>query len=237
MGFEQDDEAGRQQPERSFAVTSLAGGLAPELGKGLQILYKLGRHSAMNFGLSKDDEHELDSIELEELGIPDYFTIVKEPVDLNAIVTGLDSGAYSHFSQVYHHVLLVFTNAMRYNPPENLIHQLALKVRASFASQAMITMHQLQGMPAKSQTEPGKWSPPGSCFPLAPMPEVNPSLEQASEDLERFIRLEQHLLEMTDLNRQQLQSKDEQIAELHKELLNRALQDGASRGEGGDMEV
>eukprot|EP00798_Chlamydomonas_sp_ICE-L_P004118 gene4118-14222_t len=35
-----------------------------------------------------------------DLGIPDYFTIIKEPVDLNSITTGIDSGAYSHFSQV-----------------------------------------------------------------------------------------------------------------------------------------
>eukprot|EP00798_Chlamydomonas_sp_ICE-L_P031473 gene31473-6661_t len=202
-----------------------------------------------------------------KLGIPDYFTIVKEPMDLNAIVAGIESGAYSHFSQVYHHVLLVFTNAMLYNPPENPIHQLALKVCAAFASRAMISMHQLQGLQEKSQVEPGKWPPPGSRFPLAPMPEANPSLEQAfwahwlwvvtlvceelsekskgveklklkqSEDLERYIRLGQYLEEVTDLNRQQLQSKDEQIAELYQELLNHAQQNGAPRGEGEDMEV
>eukprot|EP00798_Chlamydomonas_sp_ICE-L_P025582 gene25582-11235_t len=108
------------------------------------------------------------------LSIPDYFTIVKEPMDLNAIVAGIDSGAYSHFSQVYHHVLLVFTNAMRYNPPENLIHQLALKVRASFAPRAMISLQQLQDLPVKIQTEPAKWPPPGSRFPLAPMSDANP---------------------------------------------------------------
>eukprot|EP00798_Chlamydomonas_sp_ICE-L_P018199 gene18199-24641_t len=105
------------------------------------------------------------------LGIPDYFKVVKEPVDLTAIVNGIDSGAYTHFSQVYHHVLLVFKNAMDYNPPENPIHQLALKVRASFASRAMIFMHQLQGLPAKIQAEPAQWPPPSSRFLLTPMPQ------------------------------------------------------------------
>eukprot|EP00798_Chlamydomonas_sp_ICE-L_P000069 gene69-12889_t len=167
-----------------------------------------------------------------QLGIPDYFTIIKEPVDLNAIVAGIDSGAYSHFSQVYHHVLLVFTNAMCYNPPENPIHQLALEVRASFASRAMISMHQLQvllefttfcflmryswhGNLAPSQRVCEELSGKSN--------EVDKLKLKQSEDLERFIRLEQHLQEMTDLNRQQLQSKDEQIAELHKEILNQRI--------------
>eukprot|EP00798_Chlamydomonas_sp_ICE-L_P022518 gene22518-29639_t len=44
-------------------------------------------------------------------------------------------------------------------------------------------------------------------------------------------------LQVTDLNRQQLQSKDEQIAELYQEFFNQAQQDSAPRGEGGDMEV
>eukprot|EP00798_Chlamydomonas_sp_ICE-L_P029538 gene29538-5886_t len=114
-----------------------------------------------------------------ELGIPNYFTIVKEPVDLNTIVSAIHSGAYSHFSQVYHHVLLVFTNAMRYNPPGNTIHQLALKVRTSFASRAMIFMHQLQGLQVKCEAEPAMWPPPASRFPLAPMPEASASLELA----------------------------------------------------------
>eukprot|EP00798_Chlamydomonas_sp_ICE-L_P028979 gene28979-32167_t len=92
------------------------------------------------------------------------------------------------------------------------------------------------------------------------MPEANPSLEQCqpgpmvceelsekrleveklklkqSEDLERFIQLDQYLqelLKVTVINREQLQSKDQQIAELHQKLLNQAQQDGASRGEGG----
>eukprot|EP00798_Chlamydomonas_sp_ICE-L_P018546 gene18546-25053_t len=47
--------------------------------------------------------------------------------------------------------------------------------------------------------------------------EVDKLKLKQSEDLERFIRVEQHLQGVTDLNRQQLQSKDEQIAELHKE--------------------
>eukprot|EP00798_Chlamydomonas_sp_ICE-L_P004117 gene4117-14221_t len=211
---------------------------------------------------------------------------------------------------------------MRYNPPENPIHQLALKVRASFASRAMTFMHQLQGLPPKSQTDPAKWPPPGSHFPLAPMPEANPSLEQAiapdtktstsgdlwsdspslpppalqrshspwggscdsnssgppksgglgneaagaaastrlptervyeelsgkskevdelklkqGEGQEHIIQLDQYLQEVTDLNCEQLHTKDEKIAELHQELLNQAQQEGASREEGGDMEV
>eukprot|EP00798_Chlamydomonas_sp_ICE-L_P022441 gene22441-29554_t len=63
--------------------------------------------------------------------------------------------------------------------------------------------------------------------------EVDKLKLKQSEDLGPFIRLDQQFQEMTDLNRQQLLSKDEQIAELQKELLNQALQDGARSKRGG----
>eukprot|EP00798_Chlamydomonas_sp_ICE-L_P028592 gene28592-31758_t len=62
------------------------------------------------------------------------------------------------------------------------------------------------------------------------------TLSSVCEDLESVIKLEHYLQEVTDLNREQLQSKDKQIAELQQELLNQAQRYGSSRGEGGDME-
>eukprot|EP00798_Chlamydomonas_sp_ICE-L_P018198 gene18198-24640_t len=53
----------------------------------------------------------------------------------------------------------------------------------------------------------------------------------------RYVDLDQYIEKLTDLNRQQLHSKDEQIAELHQELLSQIQQEGASGGEGAGMEV
>ncbi|KAG1676948.1 hypothetical protein FOA52_014824 [Chlamydomonas sp. UWO 241] len=66
----------------------------------------------------------------------DYFTVIPQPMDLGTIRKSLQKGHYQHFVQVYHHVLLVFENAQRYNPKTNPVHRLAVKMR-SVAARSM----------------------------------------------------------------------------------------------------
>ncbi|GAX73070.1 hypothetical protein CEUSTIGMA_g523.t1 [Chlamydomonas eustigma] len=66
-----------------------------------------------------------------KLDIPDYFDIVHEPMDLATILNHLHSRHYEHWTQVIDHVLLVFENAQKYNPPGNPVRELAERMLVS----------------------------------------------------------------------------------------------------------
>lgn len=61
-------------------------------------------------------------VDVVELKIPDYFTIIKHPMDLGTIKKKLTSGSYSSPLEFAADVRLTFSNAMTYNPPENNVH-------------------------------------------------------------------------------------------------------------------
>ncbi|KAL6143154.1 hypothetical protein ACLB2K_053849 [Fragaria x ananassa] len=61
-------------------------------------------------------------VDIVALKIPDYFTIIKHPMDLGTIQKKLTSGVYSSPLEFAADVRLTFTNAMTYNPGDNLVH-------------------------------------------------------------------------------------------------------------------
>ena len=66
------------------------------------------------------------------LGIPDYFTIIKEPMDFGSIKKKIESGAYSGFSDFEHDVRLVFSNCYTYNAPTSDVVALCKQIEAIF---------------------------------------------------------------------------------------------------------
>eukprot|EP01105_Mastigella_eilhardi_P004979 TRINITY_DN1670_c0_g1_i1.p1 TRINITY_DN1670_c0_g1~~TRINITY_DN1670_c0_g1_i1.p1 ORF type:complete len:605 (-),score=176.24 TRINITY_DN1670_c0_g1_i1:62-1852(-) len=66
------------------------------------------------------------------LHIPDYFDVIKHPMDFSTIMEQLKSGVYHAPQEFYRHVRLVFGNAMRYNPLGHPIHTTAAAMLASF---------------------------------------------------------------------------------------------------------
>lgn len=66
------------------------------------------------------------------LGIPDYPTIIKQPMDLGTIQKKLTSGIYEDAHAFAEDVRLTWRNAITYNPPTNEVHQCALKMSQMF---------------------------------------------------------------------------------------------------------
>ncbi|ONK65536.1 uncharacterized protein A4U43_C07F38110 [Asparagus officinalis] len=60
-----------------------------------------------------------------KLKIPDYFSIIKKPMDLGTIKHRLERKHYSSTHHFAEDVRLTFSNAMRYNPPYNAVHMMA----------------------------------------------------------------------------------------------------------------
>ncbi|XP_060204442.1 transcription factor GTE10-like isoform X2 [Lycium barbarum] len=64
-------------------------------------------------------------VDVVKLKIPDYFTVIKQPMDLGTIRSKLHSGEYLSPMQFASDVRLTFKNAMTYNPPGNDVHIMA----------------------------------------------------------------------------------------------------------------
>lgn len=64
-------------------------------------------------------------VDIVKLNIPDYYTVIKHPMDLGTVKTKLHSGEYADPWGFAADVRLTFSNAMTYNPRGNEVHGLA----------------------------------------------------------------------------------------------------------------
>eukprot|EP00249_Psilotum_nudum_P024440 c29183_g1_i5 orf=546-2993(-) len=73
-------------------------------------------------------------VDVAKLGLHDYFTIIKKPMDLGTIKAKLDSKKYTSPCEFAEDVRLTFANALRYNPPGHDVHAMADLLRKLFES-------------------------------------------------------------------------------------------------------
>ncbi|XWS08016.1 hypothetical protein CRYUN_Cryun41cG0041000 [Craigia yunnanensis] len=62
------------------------------------------------------------------LKIPDYFTVVKNPIDLDTIKSKLAKNTYLGIEEFVADIKLTFSNAMLYYPPSNNVHKMAEEI-------------------------------------------------------------------------------------------------------------
>lgn len=67
-----------------------------------------------------------------ELGLPDYFEVIKKPMDLGTIYKKLDSCAYHEIADFQRDVNLTFDNAMRYNEEGTVVYGMAKELKDKF---------------------------------------------------------------------------------------------------------
>ncbi|KAL7232737.1 hypothetical protein ACSBR2_010696 [Camellia fascicularis] len=71
-------------------------------------------------------------VDVVKLNIPDYYTVIKHPMDLGTIKSKITSSEYSSVLNFVADVRLTFSNAMTYNPPANHVHIMADTLRKFF---------------------------------------------------------------------------------------------------------
>ncbi|KAL6960461.1 hypothetical protein U1Q18_038224 [Sarracenia purpurea var. burkii] len=64
-------------------------------------------------------------VDVVKLNIPDYFTVIKHPMDLGKIKDKIASSEYSRPVDFVADIRLTFSNAMTFNPPGNDVHIMA----------------------------------------------------------------------------------------------------------------
>ena len=67
-----------------------------------------------------------------ELGLPDYFEVIKQPMDLGTIRKKLENGCYHSLEEFHDHVHITFDNAMLYNPEGSVVYNMANEMKQKF---------------------------------------------------------------------------------------------------------
>ncbi len=73
-----------------------------------------------------------DPVDPVELGIPDYFDVIKEPMDLGKVKRRLESGYYTTIDNAAQDVKLVFENAIKYNGESSEVGCMAVQMLEMF---------------------------------------------------------------------------------------------------------
>ncbi|GAB7349195.1 hypothetical protein MBLNU459_g8125t1 [Dothideomycetes sp. NU459] len=66
------------------------------------------------------------------LNIPMYFSIIKHPMDLSTMTNKLKSGQYSTAAEFKADGDLMFSNCFKFNPPDNVVHQMGKEFQREF---------------------------------------------------------------------------------------------------------
>ena len=66
------------------------------------------------------------------LNIPNYFTTIKNPMDLSTVTKKLQTGAYQRAKDFEADVRLIFSNCYRFNPPGNPVREMGKQLEAVF---------------------------------------------------------------------------------------------------------
>jgi E1A/CREB-binding protein len=78
-----------------------------------------------------------------ELGLPDYFQVIKKPMDLGTVNRRLDNGQYHSIDEFAADVQLTFDNAMQYNEEGSVVHDMAAELKTKFLADYKKLMAQL----------------------------------------------------------------------------------------------
>nr|XP_023677573.1 bromodomain-containing protein 4-like [Paramormyrops kingsleyae] len=110
-------------------------------------------------------------VDVESLGLHDYYDIIKHPMDLGTIKSKLDSRQYRDAQEFAADVRLMFSNCYKYNPPDHEVVSMARKLQDVFEMRfakmpdepeepsATTHSHGLLSAPVKQQPPP---APPSS---------------------------------------------------------------------------
>ena len=121
----------------------------------------------------KDCGPFLEPVDWKALGIPDYPTIIKRPMDLGTVMKRLESNQYSSVLDVAADIELVWSNAMTYNQDESYIYAIAndLKTYSEKKMEKLVAAAREAGsMPQVPNTDALRGARPCPLPMLSPLP-------------------------------------------------------------------
>ncbi|KAL2900682.1 Transcription factor GTE10, partial [Bienertia sinuspersici] len=93
-------------------------------------------------------------VDVVKLNIPDYYTVIKHPMDFSTIKSKLARGEYTNPLAFAADVRLTFSNAMTYNPPGNDVHFMAQSLSKNFEQRWKVIEKKIPPSNADAQVLP-----------------------------------------------------------------------------------
>ncbi|KAL0692911.1 hypothetical protein Bca4012_060091 [Brassica carinata] len=119
-----------------------------------------------------------------KLNIPDYFSVISKPMDLGTISSKLLKNVYSSADEFAADVRLTFDNALRYNPPENFVHDVAKELLEIFEARwESFKKKKVLGLHGEKVTEGSKRQPVEMGWIRQSSPETSASSGRFSVEL------------------------------------------------------
>jgi len=146
------------------------------------------------------------------LSIPDYWTIIKEPMDLGTVKSWIDGGAYKDIHEFADDVRLVWRNALTYNAPGSQISIMAQTLADFFE-------HKFNALVARVNNPDAVQLSPVAVEPIvtaSPQPAAIQRVEVDPAVLQRRKEMQETLNDLRGL----LRSLDKQVTELKKQTAN-----------------
>ncbi|WZZ44288.1 hypothetical protein YC2023_040547 [Brassica napus] len=167
------------------------------------------------------------------LNIPDYFTVVKHPMDLGTIRSRLRAGEYSSPLEFAADVRLTFSNSMAYNPPGNQYHKMARDLSAYFESRWKIIERKLPVVepPVMSLTSSASLEFEVPCN-VAPPRKITAAVNEGK------LRVEPGKLVMTDGEKKKLSQDLEALGEeFPQNIVDLLREQSGSDDQSGEVEI
>nr|XP_004500666.1 transcription factor GTE10-like [Cicer arietinum] len=169
-----------------------------------------------------------------KLNIPDYFTVIKHPMDLGTVRDRLTSGKYSNPMDFAADVRLTFSNAMTYNPPGNDVHTITETLSKAFETRwkaiekkIPVTDHRVPYEPSKPTFVETEILDP---IPPTKKKKVTPNVTNTKpQPIERI---------MSDMEKQKLsQELEDMLGELPETILDFLKEQSHNAGQTNDDEI
>uniref|UniRef100_A0A1J3H5I7 Transcription factor GTE11 n=1 Tax=Noccaea caerulescens TaxID=107243 RepID=A0A1J3H5I7_NOCCA len=167
-------------------------------------------------------------VDVVKLNIPDYFTIIKHPMDFGTVKSKLTSGTYSSPSEFSADVRLTFSNAMTYNPPGNDVYVMADSLSKFFE----VRWKTIQKKSSGTKSEPSNSATHTETIDI---PVSAPLAKKRKMDADSF--LEPAMRVMVNEDRVKLGRDLGSLTEFPLHIINFLRDHSSKEGEPGDDEI
>ena len=137
--------------------TGATGSIGEEIGsdaereKAAQVMEKRRMEKVLMMLLNEVSNHthgNLFHAPIKESDAPDYYTLIRHPLDLKTIKTRIKEGRITSATQLRRALMQMFANSLIYNRPGSEIHRMALEMRD--AAEDMLDRFEQTQMSAKA---------------------------------------------------------------------------------------
>ncbi|KAH1089062.1 hypothetical protein J1N35_016319 [Gossypium stocksii] len=175
-------------------------------------------------------------VDVVKLNIPDYFTVIKQPMDFGTVKKKITSGQYASPLDFAADVRLTLSNAMTYNPPGNDVHIMAETLSKYFEARwkaiekkLPITMNLVDAMPSIAAEHP---------IEVERNSDILPMKKKKITPKESILKSEPVRQMMTDQEKQQLSTELESLlGELPENIIDFLREHSSTEGQMGEEEI